>query len=112
MIGNPKVLRMLRILKICRVLRFFTAFKDLYLLGNGIYATLKPLFWVSILLFLILYMIGLMCTMELSTGDGAQGLTVDQNWEVMDEYHSQMYWGSIPRSMFTLFNFILLAECS
>merc|ERR1719171_1288200 len=53
-----------------------------------------------------------MCTMELSAGDGAQGLTVDQNWEVMDEYQSQMYWGSIPRSMFTLFNFILLAECS
>merc|ERR1712096_139849 len=73
---------------------------------------MRPLFWVVILLLLLLYMMGLLCAMLMkskTTGDAEEESWRESN-EVMVNYNANMYFGSIPRCMFSLFNLVLLAE--
>merc|ERR1719379_1751797 len=51
-------------------------------------------------------MVGLVCTMSLLPAPPSDILEL----EVMTEYDINMYFGSIPKAMFSLFNLVLLAE--
>ncbi len=66
-----------------------------WLLVTGILTALKPLFWIMLLLVLLLYMVGLVCTMALEPKHDTDIFAL----EVMTEYDVNLYFGSIPRSM-------------
>jgi len=99
-----RISRLLRILRITRVMRFIRALRTLV---YSIFCTLKSLSWAMVLLFLIIYVFGILFTQAVN----------DHLVETLDEYGMlrdvaddhwvlPMYWGSLPRAMFTLFQSI------
>jgi hypothetical protein len=104
---------MLRLAKIAKVLRFLKIFKQLWLLVAGIMSSLRLLFWVLFLLGMMVYMGSLFCVMLLKDKTPEQSL-IDRydKWEIIQDYlgASDMYWGSVPRAMLTLFNLVLMFE--
>jgi voltage-gated sodium channel len=102
MLSILRILRMVRLVRVIRVLRFF---HELWLLVNGLINALSLLSWVFLLMFIILYMgalvmrqaVGHECGPGESFGDWA-------NCESM--------FGTMPRSMYTLFQVITLESWS
>merc|ERR1712072_471244 len=79
-------------------------FKELWLVVNGLMESLKTLMWVSLLLLLFLYICAIFTTMQ-----------IGQNHKVFDEYYKdsggwdhEEYFGTVPRSMYTLFQVLTL----
>merc|ERR1719160_1591733 len=72
--------------------------------------SMKPLFWILVLLILLLYLVGLLCTIAMKDHiDNDPGVWMEQH-DIFKAYSADMYFGTIPRSMFTLFNLVLMAE--
>merc|ERR1719388_523602 len=55
------ILRLLRILRIMRMVRLLRAFKELWVILKGILDSFKTMFWISLLLFLVLYTCSILC---------------------------------------------------
>lgn len=90
------VLRVLRAFRLVRLVKLLRQFKELYLLVNGMMEACKTLAWVACLLLVILYVIGIIFTILIGQNTDP-ALTYTGTWTKQD------YWGSVPRSMFTLF---------
>lgn len=101
-------LRILRMMRMARLVRLLHIFKELWLIVHGLMESMKTLFWVMLLLTLFLYLTGIFMTM-----------TVGMNDEIYDDYkklsggwdHEEMF-GTIPRSMLTLFQVLTLENWS
>lgn len=111
---NLSCLRLLRILRLARIFKALRNFKELWLILSGILQSLKIIFWVSILLILIVFVISIAVTQlvghEKSLYEGYND-NVD-NTELVLEWNNYEYFGTIPKSMMTLFNIGVLAEWS
>ncbi|CEL99364.1 unnamed protein product [Vitrella brassicaformis CCMP3155] len=94
------VLRVVRLLRLARVIRLFKIFKELWLLLAGLKTAMRTLLWLSIMLVLILYFAAVFLTIFVGKED-----SYDDEIEDRDEL-----WGTIPRSMFTLFGIMTLDE--
>jgi voltage-gated sodium channel len=109
--GNMKsvsVLRVVRMLRLVRLIRLFRVFKELWLVVSGLIESMRTLGWVSILLVLFVYVCGIFVTMQ-----------IGHNPEQYDEYKllsggwdHQEYFGTVTRSMYTLFQVITLESWS
>jgi len=84
------VLRILRLLRLVRVLRLFRLFKELWLLLLAMWKALKGLVWVLMLLCITAYTCAILLTMMI-------GHRVKDGDPLFDQ------WGTVARSMFTLF---------
>ena len=62
-----KIIRMLRLLRFVRLLRMF---QDLWLIVQGLLASLRTLVWVIVLLLFIIYIFGVFCTIQIGQSDG------------------------------------------
>eukprot|EP00928_Gymnodinium_smaydae_P095440 TRINITY_DN8208_c0_g1_i1.p1 TRINITY_DN8208_c0_g1~~TRINITY_DN8208_c0_g1_i1.p1 ORF type:complete len:449 (+),score=49.63 TRINITY_DN8208_c0_g1_i1:132-1478(+) len=85
-----RITRVIRVLKIGRIVRFVRALRELV---NSIIGTLRSLCWSIVLLCVILYAFGIALTHAVVESEG-------------DEENSKLvrlYFGSVGRSMFTLF---------
>jgi hypothetical protein len=104
--GNPKkkassmttLLRMFRLLRILRVFRLFRMFKQLYLLATGFTEALMAVVWVSIMLFLLLFV----CAIVLTHICAKQYQDEDKLDEPMVKFGIERF-GTIAQSMFSLF---------
>lgn len=110
------ILRILRLLRLIRVLRLFRALKRFVLILTGIYDALKATFWVGALMLVCIYVSAIFCTTMVGRGPVQQypGYTpinseIDEN-EVVFNFNPYMSFGSMRRSMLTLFNIAILAE--
>lgn len=83
------IFRLLRVVRLVRLLKLIRAFKPLYLLVTGLMNSLPSLVWGLALMVLIIYMSAIFLTQQLQSYEGD---------ELVD-----YYWGSIGRSMFSLF---------
>eukprot|EP00747_Dinoflagellata_sp_TGD_P212284 gnl/TRDRNA2_/TRDRNA2_85406_c0_seq1.p1 gnl/TRDRNA2_/TRDRNA2_85406_c0~~gnl/TRDRNA2_/TRDRNA2_85406_c0_seq1.p1 ORF type:complete len:607 (-),score=114.66 gnl/TRDRNA2_/TRDRNA2_85406_c0_seq1:114-1886(-) len=100
------VMRMLRVARIFRIFRILRFFKELWLLILGVFDALKTLFWSFLLLALLCYICGIFLTRTLvGPQDKAQYFAMGP--EGVAEYTERMKWfGSVARSMFTLFQVV------
>mmetsp|Transcript_3069 Transcript_3069/g.6901 ORF Transcript_3069/g.6901 Transcript_3069/m.6901 type:complete len:464 (-) Transcript_3069:130-1521(-) len=98
------ILRILRLIPAVRLVRSWSVFKELWLLVGGLVTSIKALGWVFMVLVLILYVCAIFITTEVgqhdeySTGPSYDG----EVWP-----HGE-YFGTVPRSMLTLFQVITL----
>eukprot|EP00746_Dinoflagellata_sp_MGD_P147712 gnl/MRDRNA2_/MRDRNA2_80038_c0_seq1.p1 gnl/MRDRNA2_/MRDRNA2_80038_c0~~gnl/MRDRNA2_/MRDRNA2_80038_c0_seq1.p1 ORF type:complete len:553 (+),score=95.79 gnl/MRDRNA2_/MRDRNA2_80038_c0_seq1:146-1804(+) len=105
--GGLRMLSILRILRVARVLRLIKVmkiFKELWLLFHGLFKALSVLIWVVVLLFMVIYIVALVMTTNIGHECGGGGFEVwDQCYEL---------FGSMPRSMYTLFQVMTLESWS
>jgi hypothetical protein len=92
------LLRMFRLLRILRVFRLFRMFKQLYLLATGFTEALMAVVWVSIMLFLLLFV----CAIVLTHICAEQYQDADELEKPVVKFGIEKF-GSIPTSMFSLF---------
>jgi len=93
-----RILRILRILRITRIIRLLTSLRLLFI---QIVGTLHSVFWAIVLLFIILYTFGMIFAQIVS-----EYLTFEDTSERKHTLTLKEYWGSVPRSMYTLYKVV------
>lgn len=96
-----RTIRVARIVRVARVIRLLRFFRSLRMLLAAIFSTLKSCVWTAMLLCTILYMFGITFTQ----GVVEYKLGLEDDAVVTEEL--QYYFGSLPRSIFTLYKAIL-----
>lgn len=94
-------LRSLRMVRVVRVLRLFKYFKELWLVLKGLANAMKMVGWVVLLLLVVLAISSILCRETIAKKD-----TMD----LSDQFSQDQLFGSMVRSMITLFNIVLLTE--
>ena len=81
---------------------------------TGIFNSLRTIFWVVFLLVLVLYVSSILCVHVIGREELYPGFALKQDEVTNDiritNWNNYQYFGSISRSMYTLFNIILLTE--
>lgn len=98
-------LRSLRVVKLVRLVRVFPAFRELWLLVGGLINSIKALGWVGIVLACVLYVCGIFVTTEVGQNSDVYESGPSYDGEV---WPYREYFGTVPRSMFTLFQVMTL----
>lgn len=98
-------IRALRVIKLVRLVRMFTAFRELWLLTGGLMNSVKALSWVGLVIFMLIYVCGIICTAEIGQNDETYAIGPSYNGE---EWPYKQYFGSVFKSMFTLFQVLTL----
>jgi voltage-gated sodium channel len=109
--GDSSALRILRILRVARVARLLKVFKELWMIVQGIWNSLSALFWVICLLTLVVYTSSILCVNVIGASTRYPGRSEDFD-EIMEwqEFNNFQYFGNMRRSMYTLFNLVMLTE--
>lgn len=119
------ILRALRFLRVVRVIRMLSLFKEMWLIVEGLIRSFRALTWVVFLLTLTLYVCAILATMSLEimgepTEDSQSNLPramrkfpseLDRQLDLMFPWTKeaqQEYFGTVPRSAFTLFQVMTL----
>jgi len=91
-----RIIRLLRLLRIVRNIRGIRMFRELWMIIQGLLDSIRTMFWVSILLFMIVYCVSVCLTTIVGHSE-----YVRQNW-----MNSQQYVGTVYRSMWTVIQVI------
>mmetsp|Transcript_605 Transcript_605/g.1007 ORF Transcript_605/g.1007 Transcript_605/m.1007 type:complete len:613 (+) Transcript_605:81-1919(+) len=109
--GNVRLvsmLRFIRLMRLIRLVRLMHLFKELWLVANGLIESSKTLCWVALMIVCFIYICAIFVT-----------LSIGKNDEVYDPYFMEsggwdheVYFKTVPRSMFTLFQIITFESWS
>lgn len=89
-----RMLRMMRLVRVARIIRMLRFFSELRVMVNGIMGSAKPLLWAFVFLLILMFMVGV-TFMQLAANYMSQdGLMEDD---------LMYYWGSLARTMMTLY---------
>jgi hypothetical protein len=102
MLTSLRVVRMLRLVRFVRMLRMF---KELWLIVNGLLNSMKTLGWVGLLLGCLLYVFAIFLTNQVGQN---HEMYLGQNSYDDEEWPYDVYFGTVPRSMLTLFQILTL----
>merc|ERR1719473_408244 len=97
-------LRVIRMFRLVRLIRLLNMFKELWLVVHGLLESLKTLGWVSLLLVLFLYICAIFTTMQI----GQNHADFDDYERASGGWDHEEYFGTVPRSMYTLFQVLTL----
>lgn len=112
------VLRVLRMARLIRVLRLVKQFKRFVLIIAGVVDAIRTTLWVACVLGLAIYVCAIFCVVYIgrSGADLYPGFTKSAEeidaFEIMENFNPFLSFGSMARSMLTLFNIAILAEWS
>lgn len=98
--GALRVLRVLRLVRIIRLVRVMHLIGELRILVVSIFNSLRSLLWTLLLLFIIMYIVGVYFCQVVSDHLMANGDDVQRVPELQD------YYGSLPRAVTSLFQAI------
>jgi voltage-gated sodium channel len=98
---NFNILRILRLLRIVRLARVLRLFAELRTIVQSIVGSLKPLFWTAVLLFMIIYVLGICLTQAVHT----RRMEMKEDNEPIPEA-IEKFWSTLTRSVFSLFEAI------
>lgn len=90
-----RITRIIRVVRVTRVVRFVRALRTLV---HSILSTLKALVWAMVLLCMIIYVFGIIFAQGANDQLISASVTNSETRSVLVRY-----WGSLPRSMYTLF---------
>merc|ERR1740133_906967 len=96
------IIRVFRLLRLMRMVKVLTIQRQLEVLVEGLCASLKSMFWIGLLLGVIIYTFAIFCVVVIGRADYGPSPGFD-NYE---------FFGTIWRSMLSLFNMVLLTEWS
>jgi len=108
------MLRILRLTRILRTVRLFKIFKELVIIVEVMLKSLKTLFWLLLLVTLLVYMHAIICV-ELIGSDKSYPAYSEEDASLaapLEDFNNFQFFGTIFRSMFSLFNLITLSEWS
>lgn len=117
-IHSLSVLRVLRVFRVVRIIRVFRYAARLVLILSGVVDAMRSTCWVAGLLLLGIFVCAIFCTEYIGHVDSDMypGYTDDMteiwNGPVFSEFNPYSNFGSMGRSMLTLFNMVILAEWS
>eukprot|EP00927_Polykrikos_kofoidii_P058889 TRINITY_DN5372_c0_g1_i1.p1 TRINITY_DN5372_c0_g1~~TRINITY_DN5372_c0_g1_i1.p1 ORF type:complete len:675 (+),score=95.43 TRINITY_DN5372_c0_g1_i1:50-2026(+) len=110
------VLRTLRMCRLARVLRLVGKFKRLAVIGYAVADSMRTTCWASLLLGLCIYVCAIFCvevlgrdTETIYPGYSTDEAVIDQQ-ELLTEFNPHVLFGSMLRSMVTLFGVATLSE--
>merc|ERR1719456_522551 len=95
------VLRLLRVLRVVRMVRFLRAFKELWVIVKGILDSFRPMLWISLLLFLVLYVCSILCVSiigkktDLYPGHDVENVA---EWAAVADFNNFEFFGTVPRA--------------
>eukprot|EP00927_Polykrikos_kofoidii_P072875 TRINITY_DN68948_c0_g1_i1.p1 TRINITY_DN68948_c0_g1~~TRINITY_DN68948_c0_g1_i1.p1 ORF type:complete len:573 (-),score=117.62 TRINITY_DN68948_c0_g1_i1:71-1789(-) len=98
------LIRIVRLFRICRVVRIVKSLKQLQMLIRGLVESLGIVCWIALLMLVIILIFGIMCTQNIGQ--------MASMWDGDDAAKIKGYFGSVPRSMQTLFEFLTLCDWS
>lgn len=111
-----QILRIVRLVRLVRVLRVIKHVKKLVIVIRGVVDAFMTTFWTASVVFLTVYVGAIFCTEFIGRGTEKMypGYTevrdeIDEQ-EIMQNFNPYLCFGSMTRSMFTLFNMAILAE--
>jgi voltage-gated sodium channel len=98
-------LRTMRVIQLVRLVRMFKTFRELWLLVGGLVNSIKALTWICIILLLLNYVCAVVATTEIG-----QNVEIYGNGPSYDGlvWPYQEYFGTVFKSMFTLFQVMTL----
>lgn len=96
------VLRALRLVRLVRSVRLEESFKELWILIHGLLTCLRPLCWVLVIFYIILYVFGVLATELIGYSDAWEDASDD------DSEYIQSLFGDLMRSTFTMFQLTTL----
>lgn len=103
LVGIESVLRLVsgfRIIRMGPAVRHWQATKELrelWIVIGAVAETVKTLFWVGVMLIFVIWIFGILVSMSLLDRSGDEFDFTYSQWSF------QEYWGSVPRSAFSLF---------
>ncbi|CAJ1439847.1 unnamed protein product [Effrenium voratum] len=96
---SARVMRLLRLVRVVRVFRVLRFFADLRIMVMGIMGSFKALVWALLLLFIIIYVTGIIILQFVAEAAGNGWVTVGTGIE----YSGMAMFNSLERCCFTLF---------
>lgn len=102
------VFRLARLTRLTRLVRIFRlqCLEELTLMVKGLLGGLRTLCWAVVLLFFILYVIGIFLTLMVGADTGGKS-TAQQTWD----HERDVHFSTLPKSMFTTFRCLLIVDC-
>mmetsp|Transcript_110665 Transcript_110665/g.247320 ORF Transcript_110665/g.247320 Transcript_110665/m.247320 type:complete len:671 (+) Transcript_110665:83-2095(+) len=98
-ISVSRLLRIVRLLRVVRVVRILHLVRELRTMANAIGSALQPFFWTVLLLFLMIYIVGVYIM---------QIVVVEVPKSVMaEDPELQQYWSSLDSSVMSLFQALM-----
>jgi len=102
------MLRIIRMMRLVRLIRLLKVFKELWLIINGLFQSVKTLGWVVLMMSVFIYVCAIFCTLVV----GHEDAIYDPYFQTSKGWDHEEYFGSVPRSMFTLFQVLTLDRWS
>jgi len=102
------MLRFLRLLRLIRLVRLFRIFKELWLVASGLINSMRTLLWVCVIIFIFLEI----CAVPTTRWIGQNNKLYDPYFVESKGWDHEIYFATIVRSMFTLFQVLTLDNWS
>merc|ERR1719440_514675 len=94
------IIRVFRLLRLMRMVKVLTIQRQLEVVVEGIAASLKSMFWIGLLLCVLIYTCAIFCVVVIGRAD----------YHEYPGFDNEEFFGTIWRSMLSLFNMVLLTE--
>jgi len=110
--GGLSTFRVFRLLKLLRLAKMLKVIPELMMVVEGLVHSIKAMTWVFVLLMIVLYTAGIFCREIIGSSDAGYPAFSEKSMEenIVMPFNNYLYFGSIARSMSTLFNLVVLAE--
>jgi voltage-gated sodium channel len=102
------MLRFIRLMRLIRLIRLMRLFKELWLVASGLFESAKTLCWVAIMIVCFLYICAIFTTLVIGKNDKLY----DQYFLDSKGWDHEVYFGTVSRSMFSLFQIVTFESWS
>jgi len=96
-----QIIRIVRILRMLRVIRLFKQLRKLRMLVKGLSESVSIVAWILVMMIMMILIVAIFCTSTIGHQYAEWG-------EDADDIHK--YWGTVPNSMQTLFQYLTLDD--
>lgn len=103
-----RIFRIFRILRTLRVLRIFRSFTQLNILAAGMMQSLTTVFWIMVLMVTMMLIFAIFLTDV--AGNQAKRAVKHGDLFFQNKEDIEIYWGSVTRSLITLFQMLTLDD--
>lgn len=109
------IVRVFRLLRLLRLLKLAHKVPELTMVIEGIVASLKSMVWILLLLIVVLYVGSIICAEIIGTRRDYAPREEQDSFgadSMIHSFENHLYFGSVSRSLVSLFGVVLLAEWS
>ncbi|CAE7435229.1 Catsper1 [Symbiodinium natans] len=96
---DTQLIRVMQLLRIMRIAKLLRLRRELVAIIEGLFCSLQCMVWIGFLMLIVIYAFGIFCRNVIGTLPSSY---------YDDIINNEMYFGSLPRTMLTLFNVCIL----